>query len=200
MFSLKVERTPYQGRYFYTGAWTRRARNVASGRVRGAALLTRRTGRWGIDTRFANSLGSERSRDARLVPIPKLLTPGGSLVPLEIVLVSVLARRGGQGRRRSRAPGCSVVASAARARSRPTRSADWRNSASLDKITHVVRLCIYLATNGDFFDQPRAADAASELFRDVFGEDKTSVRMVLGVASLPLGMPVAVEVILEVET
>jgi len=30
-------------------------------------------------------------------------------------------------------------------------------------------------------------------------EDKTSVRMVLGVASLPLGMPVAVEVILEVE-
>ena len=45
----------------------------------------------------------------------------------------------------------------------------------------------------------KVADAASELFRDVFGEDKTSVRMVLGVASLPLGMPVAVEVILEVE-
>jgi enamine deaminase RidA (YjgF/YER057c/UK114 family) len=70
---------------------------------------------------------------------------------------------------------------------------------SLDKVTRVVRLCIYLATDGDFFDQPRVADAASELFRDVFGEDKTSVRMVLGVASLPLGMPVAVEVILEVE-
>ena len=70
---------------------------------------------------------------------------------------------------------------------------------SLDKVTRVVRLCVYLATDGDFFDQPRVADAASELFRDVFGEDKTSVRMVLGVASLPLGMPVAVEVILEVE-
>jgi enamine deaminase RidA (YjgF/YER057c/UK114 family) len=61
------------------------------------------------------------------------------------------------------------------------------------------RLCVYIATYGDFFDQPKVADAASELFRDVFGEDKTSVRMVLGVASLPLGMPVAVEVILEVE-
>jgi enamine deaminase RidA (YjgF/YER057c/UK114 family) len=70
---------------------------------------------------------------------------------------------------------------------------------SLDKVTRVVRLCVYLATDGDFFDQPKIADAASELFRDVFGEDKTSVRMVLGVASLPLGMPVAVEVILEVE-
>jgi enamine deaminase RidA (YjgF/YER057c/UK114 family) len=70
---------------------------------------------------------------------------------------------------------------------------------SLDKVTRVVRLCVYLATHGDFFDQPRVADAASELFRDVFGEDKKSARMVLGVASLPLGMPAAVEVILEIE-
>jgi enamine deaminase RidA (YjgF/YER057c/UK114 family) len=78
-------------------------------------------------------------------------------------------------------------------------SATRQKLASLDRVTRVVRLCVYLATDGDFFDQPKVADAASELFRDVFGEDKTSVRMVLGVASLPLGMPVAVEVILEVE-
>ena len=78
-------------------------------------------------------------------------------------------------------------------------SAARQKLGSLDKVTRVVRLCVYLATDGDFFDQPKVADAASELFRDVFGEDKTSVRMVLGVASLPLGMPVAVEVILEVE-
>jgi hypothetical protein len=42
------------------------------------------------------------------------------------------------------------------------------------------------------------ADAASELLRDVFGKDKLSVRMVLGVASLPLGVPVVVEVVFEV--
>jgi enamine deaminase RidA (YjgF/YER057c/UK114 family) len=78
-------------------------------------------------------------------------------------------------------------------------SAARQQLRSLDKVTHVVRLCVYLATYGDFFDQPKVADAASELFRDVFGEDKKSVRMVLGVASLPLGMPAAVEVILEVE-
>ena len=78
-------------------------------------------------------------------------------------------------------------------------SAARQKLGSLDKVTHVVRLCIYLATDGDFFAQPKVADAASELFRDVFGEDKTSVRMVLGVARLPLGMPVAVEVVLEVE-
>jgi enamine deaminase RidA (YjgF/YER057c/UK114 family) len=69
---------------------------------------------------------------------------------------------------------------------------------TLDKVTRVVRLGIYLATSGDFFDQPKVADAASELFESIFGKDKTSVRMVLGVASLPLGMPVELEVILEV--
>src|ERR1700745_632992 len=71
-------------------------------------------------------------------------------------------------------------------------SAASQTRGSLDKGARVVRLCVYLATDGDFFEQPKVADAASELFRDVFGEDKTSVRMVLGVASLPLGMPVAV--------
>jgi enamine deaminase RidA (YjgF/YER057c/UK114 family) len=72
---------------------------------------------------------------------------------------------------------------------------------SLDKVTRVVRLGgVYFATAGDFFDQPRVADAASELFRDVFGADKMSVRMVFGVASLPLGMPVELEVIFVVET
>ena len=70
---------------------------------------------------------------------------------------------------------------------------------SLDRVTRVVRLGVFIATHGDFFDQPRVADAASDLFRDLFGIEKTSVRIILGVASLPLGMPVAVEVLFEVK-
>jgi enamine deaminase RidA (YjgF/YER057c/UK114 family) len=35
-------------------------------------------------------------------------------------------------------------------------------------------------------------------FGDVFGADKMAVRLVMGVASLPLGMPVELEVIFEV--
>jgi enamine deaminase RidA (YjgF/YER057c/UK114 family) len=70
---------------------------------------------------------------------------------------------------------------------------------SLDKVTRVVRLVTYIATEGDFFAQPKVADAASELLREVFGEDKLPVRMVLGVASLPLGVPVVSEVLFEVE-
>ncbi len=71
---------------------------------------------------------------------------------------------------------------------------------SLDRITRVVRLGVFLATDGDFFDQPYVADGASDLFRDVFGIEKASVRTVLGVASLPLGMPVELEIIFEVKT
>ena len=70
---------------------------------------------------------------------------------------------------------------------------------SLDKVTRVVRLVAYIATEGDFYAQPKVADAASELLRDVFGEDKLPVRMVLGVASLPLGVPVVLEVLFEAE-
>jgi enamine deaminase RidA (YjgF/YER057c/UK114 family) len=69
---------------------------------------------------------------------------------------------------------------------------------SLDRVTRVVRLGVFMATSGDFFDQPKVADAVSDLFRDIFGADKTAVRLVIGVASLPLGMPVELEVILEV--
>jgi enamine deaminase RidA (YjgF/YER057c/UK114 family) len=70
---------------------------------------------------------------------------------------------------------------------------------SLDRVTRVVRLGVFIATFGDFFDQPRVADAVSDLFRDIFGTDKMAVRSVIGVASLPLGMPIELEVTFEVE-
>ena len=69
---------------------------------------------------------------------------------------------------------------------------------SLDKVTRVVRLGVSIATSGDVRDQPRIADGASELLQDVFGPDKNPSRLVYGVASLPLGVPVELEVILEV--
>jgi enamine deaminase RidA (YjgF/YER057c/UK114 family) len=73
-----------------------------------------------------------------------------------------------------------------------------KHLGSLDRVTRVVRLGVFMATYGDFFDQPHVADAVSDLFRDVFGADATGVRLVIGVASLPLGMPIELEVIFEV--
>lgn len=70
---------------------------------------------------------------------------------------------------------------------------------SLDKVTRVVKLTAYLAAEENFPALPKVADGASELLRDVFGEGKLPVRMVLGVASLPLGVPAVVEVLFEIK-
>ena len=69
---------------------------------------------------------------------------------------------------------------------------------SLDRVTRIVRLGVSVATSGDVREQPKVADAASELLQDVFGKDKSPCRLVYGVASLPLGTPVELEVIFEV--
>ncbi len=69
---------------------------------------------------------------------------------------------------------------------------------SLDKVTRVVRLGISLVTTPGFREHPKVADAASELFVSVFGPDKTSTRLVFGMESLPVGVCVVLEVILEI--
>jgi len=69
---------------------------------------------------------------------------------------------------------------------------------SLDKVTRIVRLGVMVATSGDVRDQPKVADGASQVLQDVFGKEKNPCRLVYGVASLPLGAPVELEVIFEV--
>jgi enamine deaminase RidA (YjgF/YER057c/UK114 family) len=69
---------------------------------------------------------------------------------------------------------------------------------SLDKVTRIVRLGVSVATSGDVRDQPKVADGASELLQDIFGKEKNPTRLVYGVASLPLGAPVELEIIFEV--
>jgi enamine deaminase RidA (YjgF/YER057c/UK114 family) len=73
-----------------------------------------------------------------------------------------------------------------------------KHLGSLDKVTRIVRLGVSVATSGDVRDQPKIADAASELLQDVFGKEKSPCRPVYGVASLPLGAPVELKIIFEV--
>jgi enamine deaminase RidA (YjgF/YER057c/UK114 family) len=70
---------------------------------------------------------------------------------------------------------------------------------SVDRVSRVVRLGVYVAATPEFTEHPKVADAASELLRDVFGDQTVSSRLVFGVASLPLGSPVELEVIFEVK-
>jgi enamine deaminase RidA (YjgF/YER057c/UK114 family) len=69
---------------------------------------------------------------------------------------------------------------------------------SLDRVKRIIRLGVAVATSGDVRDQPKVADGASELLQDVFGKDKNPCRLVYGVASLPLGTSVELEIIFEI--
>jgi enamine deaminase RidA (YjgF/YER057c/UK114 family) len=69
---------------------------------------------------------------------------------------------------------------------------------SLDRVIRIVRLGVSVATSGDVREQPKVADGASELLQAVFGKEKNPSRLVYGVASLPLGTPVELELIFEV--
>ena len=69
---------------------------------------------------------------------------------------------------------------------------------SLDRVTRIVRLGVSVATSADGRELPKVADGASDLLQDVFGKEKNPCRLVYGVASLPLGTPVELEVIFEV--
>jgi enamine deaminase RidA (YjgF/YER057c/UK114 family) len=69
---------------------------------------------------------------------------------------------------------------------------------SLDRVARVVRLGVSLVTAPEFREHPKVADAASELMVSVFGPDKTSTRLVFGMASLPVGVCAVLESIFEI--
>jgi enamine deaminase RidA (YjgF/YER057c/UK114 family) len=67
----------------------------------------------------------------------------------------------------------------------------------LSRVRRVVRLTVFVASEPDFNDQPKVANGASELFGEVFGEAGRHTRSAVGVAALPLGVPVEVDAIVE---
>jgi enamine deaminase RidA (YjgF/YER057c/UK114 family) len=67
---------------------------------------------------------------------------------------------------------------------------------SLDNIEYVVRVTGYVNSDPDFSDQHLVINGASQLIRDVFGDAGRHARTALGMAQLPLGAAVEVEMIL----
>jgi enamine deaminase RidA (YjgF/YER057c/UK114 family) len=68
-------------------------------------------------------------------------------------------------------------------------------AGSLEQIERIVKLTVFVASSAGFHAQPLVANGASELFQEVFGEQGRHARSAVGVAELPLGAPVEVEVI-----
>jgi enamine deaminase RidA (YjgF/YER057c/UK114 family) len=68
----------------------------------------------------------------------------------------------------------------------------------LDRVERVVKVVGFVASDPAFTGQPGVVNGASELFGAVFGEAGRHARSAVGVAALPLGAPVEVEVIVHV--
>ncbi|EJF87222.1 RidA family protein [Bartonella rattimassiliensis] len=68
----------------------------------------------------------------------------------------------------------------------------------LNKIKRVVKITVFVAVNSDFTDIPFVADGASDLFVNILGEIGKHARSAVGVASLPMDVPVEVEAIVEI--
>jgi len=69
----------------------------------------------------------------------------------------------------------------------------------LDKVKRIVKLVGFVNCSEDFKDQPKVVNGASDLFVAVFGERGKHARAAVGMYQLPGGIPVEIEVIIEIE-
>ncbi|ORV08287.1 RidA family protein [Mycobacterium celatum] len=68
----------------------------------------------------------------------------------------------------------------------------------IDAVTQVVKVVGFVASGPGFTGQPGIVNGASELLAEVFGDRGAHARSAVGVAELPLGAPVEVELVVEV--
>jgi enamine deaminase RidA (YjgF/YER057c/UK114 family) len=67
--------------------------------------------------------------------------------------------------------------------------------ANLDDVVQVVKMLGFVASAPGFTNQPQVVNGASELFGALFGDSGKHARSAVGVAELPLGAPIEVEVV-----
>jgi len=70
---------------------------------------------------------------------------------------------------------------------------------SLDKVKRLVKVLGMVASAEGFNDQPKVINGFSDLMVEIFGENGRHARSAVGMAELPMGIPVEIEMILEVE-
>lgn len=147
--------------------------------------------------------------DARLaelgIQIPALATPAGAYVPY--VVTGNLVFTAGQlpftdgALPATGKVGAEVGADDAKAYARTAAlnalAAVQAAIGSLDRVTRVVKLVGFVASDPSFSGQPGVINGASEVLGEIFGEIGKHARSAVGVAVLPLDSPVEVELIVE---
>lgn len=69
---------------------------------------------------------------------------------------------------------------------------------NLDRVSRIVRVSGFVNSAGDFFEQPKIINMASDLLFEIFGEKGRHSRIAVGVASLPLNSTVEIDLIAEI--
>jgi enamine deaminase RidA (YjgF/YER057c/UK114 family) len=70
---------------------------------------------------------------------------------------------------------------------------------TLDRVRRIVKVLGMVNCDPDFTGQPQVVNGASDLFVEVFGEPGRHARSAVGMASLPMGIPVEIELVCEIE-
>lgn len=70
---------------------------------------------------------------------------------------------------------------------------------SLDRVKRIVKLLAFVNGTDDFGEQPLVVNGASDLLLEVFGDKGRHARSAIGTNSLPMNMPVEIEMIVEIE-
>ena len=68
----------------------------------------------------------------------------------------------------------------------------------LDRVKQIVKVLGMVNAAPDFGEQPRVINGCSDLFVEVFGDAGKHARSAVGMGSLPMGITVEIEVIVEV--
>lgn len=76
-------------------------------------------------------------------------------------------------------------------------SAVWSLGIDPDELAGVIRVGVFINSDDSFTDQPKIANAASELLVDLFGEPGSHARVAVGVNTLPLDAAVEIEFLFE---
>ncbi|MBB4619085.1 RidA family protein [Sphingomonas abaci] len=71
-------------------------------------------------------------------------------------------------------------------------------NGDLSRVARIVKLGVFVNSTGDFTDQPKVANGASELMVALFGDDGRHARSAVGVPVLPLGAAVEVDAIVQI--
>ena len=73
-------------------------------------------------------------------------------------------------------------------------------AGDLEKVSRIVKLTVLVNSTTEFTEQHLVANGASELFGEVFGERGKHARAAFGVAQIPFGSAVEIELVAEMES